>query len=77
MSASKRETAVMSFQVFAEADPGSLHMEVARGGGGTYLLRVSVFGGAAAMVVPFRRNARWEMSPNLEAVRHIDIVPAR
>ena len=54
-------------------------MEVARGGGGTYLLRVSVFGGAAAMVVPFRRNARgrWEMSPNLEAVRHIDIVPAR
>jgi len=79
LPASKRESAVISFRVFADAEPGSLHTEVARGSGGTYLLRVSVPGSAAAMVVPFHRNAggRWEMSPNLEAVRHIDIVPAR
>jgi hypothetical protein len=79
LSVRQRAAAVKPFQRLAAQDSGRLHMEVRRGSAETYLLRVSVSGEAAALVVPFHRNEQglWEMSPVLEAVQHIDIVPAR
>jgi len=78
LSVKQRAAAVQSFQRLAIEDSGKLNMEVTRGSGETYLLRVSVPGEAAAMV-PFHKNDRglWEMSPVLGAVQHVDIVPAR
>ena len=79
LSDTQRASAIQSFKRLAIEDSGRLHVEVARGSDETYLLRVSATGEAVAIVVPFKKNDRglWEMSPVLEAVQHIDIVPAR
>jgi hypothetical protein len=79
LSDTQRASAIQSFKRLAIEDPGKLRTEVARVSGETWLLQVSITGEAGAIAVPFHKNNRglWEMSPVLEAVQHIDIVPAR
>lgn len=79
LPAAQRDAAVRAFRRLADAEPGKLSLQATQGARGSYELRVSVQGEAAAMVVPFHRNPRgtWEISPVLTAVQHIDVVPAR
>ncbi len=73
-----RELALQPFQLLASAKPDTLSLDVSRGAGMLYLLRVSV-PGRTPFVVPFIRNTAgsWEISPVLSEVQHIDVVPAR
>jgi len=75
----QREAALQTFQSLAAEDAALLRMQVAPGAQGTYVLQVSVRGGAAGIVVPFHKNdhGTWEMSPLVEMIQHIDIVPAQ
>ncbi len=79
LPAGRREAAIQSFRRFADADPDRVSLRVIREDGGTYELQVSVRDAAGAIIVPFHRNNRgaWEISPVIEAARHIDVIPAR
>ena len=79
LTEAQRSRAIRTFTAFALEEPSKLRVQAARGAGESYLLRVSAPGGAAAIVVPFHRNQQgaWEMSPVIESVQHIDVVPAR
>ena len=78
LPAEQREVVFQTFRRLATWS-SRLHMAVSQGAKETYLLQVSAPGDSAPILVPFRRNDRgqWEMSPVLEAIQHIDIVPAR
>lgn len=81
LSSSQRDAALGSFRSYANLasqDATRLRMQVAPGARGTYVLQVSVPGGGAGILVPFHKNdqGRWEMSPVLETIQHIDVVPA-
>ncbi len=78
LSAKQREAAVQTFRRLATWS-SRLRMAVSPGARETYVLQVSVPGESTPILVPFHRNekGRWEMSPVLEEVQHIDIVPAR
>ncbi len=78
LPAKQREAAIQSFRRLATWS-SRLRLAVSPGAKETYLLQVSAPGESAPILVPFHRNQKgqWEMSSVLEAVQHIDIVPAR
>ena len=78
VSDKQREAVMQTFQRLARSAPGTLVTEVSRGAGGTYMLRAHVPDGKGDVVLPFVRNGqgRWEVSPVVTAVQHIDVVPA-
>jgi hypothetical protein len=73
----RRDAAIRSFRLLGNGGPGT-RTRVVRGSEGSYLLYASA-PDRSEIAVPFHRNAlgNWEMSPVLEAVQHIDIIPAR
>ncbi len=79
LDARQREKALEPFRLLAGEDPRDLRMDVERGAGEIYLLRVRVAGTQRSLVVPFLRRGQgqWEMSPVVSAIQHIDVVPAR
>ncbi len=79
LSRENRASAIQSFQRLARTDPKRITLKVSHGTGAAYLLTVSIRGEAGAIVIPFRRDDKdhWVMSPVIEEVRHIDVVPAR
>jgi hypothetical protein len=74
----EKEKALEPFRQLAGENSGDLALQVDRGAGKTYILRVSVRG-RISLLVPFVQDGQgaWEMSAVISEVQHIDVVPAR